>query len=92
MSGMKDSDTEKDAWFAPKRFGYGAGLPLNWQGWLVLGLVFAIVLAFALIFPQTQGATSILTVAAFLAGLAILIRITARKTRGGWRWRWGERD
>jgi len=20
-------------WFAPKRFGYGAGLPISWQGW-----------------------------------------------------------
>ena len=20
-------------WFAPKRFGYGAGLPIAWQGW-----------------------------------------------------------
>jgi hypothetical protein len=20
-------------WFAPKRYGYGAGLPISWQGW-----------------------------------------------------------
>ena len=22
-------------WFAPKTYGYGAGLPVSWQGWLV---------------------------------------------------------
>jgi hypothetical protein len=30
---MSDGD-----WFAPKRFGYGAGPPIAWQGWaLILG-------------------------------------------------------
>ena len=30
---MSDGD-----WFAPKRFGYGAGLPIAWQGWaLIIG-------------------------------------------------------
>ena len=24
-------------WFAQKRYGYGAGLPIAWQGWAVLG-------------------------------------------------------
>ena len=27
-------------WFAPKRYGYGAGLPISWQGWAItLGFV-----------------------------------------------------
>ena len=27
-------------WFAPKRYGYGAGLPISWQGWaLTIGFV-----------------------------------------------------
>ena len=21
------------SWFAPKRYGYGAGAPISWQGW-----------------------------------------------------------
>ena len=32
-------------WFAPKRYGYGSGLPISWQGWAVL--VGFLVLAFA---------------------------------------------
>jgi len=23
-------------WFAPKTYGYGAGLPIKWQGWALL--------------------------------------------------------
>ena len=26
-------DNDPPAWFAPKRYGYGAGLPISWQGW-----------------------------------------------------------
>jgi len=26
----------EDAWFAPKQFGIGSGLPIAWQGWLML--------------------------------------------------------
>ena len=29
---MSDDGPE---WFAPKRYGYGAGLPISWQGWAV---------------------------------------------------------
>ena len=30
---MADDD---DAWFAPKRYGYGTSLPIAWQGWAIL--------------------------------------------------------
>ena len=30
-------------WFAPKRYGYGSGAPIAWQGWLVLGAYLAVV-------------------------------------------------
>ena len=30
---MSDDGPE---WFAPKRYGYGAGLPIAWQGWAVI--------------------------------------------------------
>ena len=26
---------DRPQWFAPKRYGYGAGLPISWQGWAV---------------------------------------------------------
>ncbi|MEO5492714.1 MAG: hypothetical protein ABIR08_01660 [Sphingomonas sp.] len=77
---MSDGD-----WFAPKRFGYGAGLPIAWQGWAVLGayLITVAVTAAALMPRHPYVAVTIL-VAATLA----LATVSAQHTRGGWKWRW----
>jgi len=75
-------------WFAPKRFGYGAGLPISWQGWtLLLGYLGLIAIACFLI-PYT--------IIGYIAVVALLtapfVTVVARTTRGGWRWRWGKED
>ena len=79
---------EEQAWFAPKRYGFGAGLPIAWQGW-VITLVYcvAVTLSAWLILPHSILAF----VAIVLGATAALLVIVARKTRGGWRWRWGEK-
>jgi len=73
-------------WFAPKRYGFGIGVPISWQGWAVLlgylATMFAIVFTFKGHPLQLVAALIPLTIA-FMA-------ISARTTRGGWRWRWGE--
>jgi hypothetical protein len=75
-------------WFAQKRYGFGAGLPIAWQGWAVLGIYMAVVgLAVWLLEPWPLVIAAILVPATFL-----LVLISARTTRGGWRWRWGRRD
>ncbi|MFL6763121.1 MAG: hypothetical protein ACJ8EH_04700 [Sphingomicrobium sp.] len=73
-------------WFAPKRYGYGAGLPISWQGWAVTLAFIGIVTAASLAF-RDRPAQLIAALAPFV--IAFLI-ICARTTRGGWRWRWGE--
>ena len=78
-------DTE---WFAPKRYGYGAGAPISWQGWaLTLGFI-AIVLAICISFV----AKPLVMIAIIVPLTTAFIVITARTTRGGWRWRWGKED
>jgi len=75
-------------WFAPKRYGYGTGIPISWQGWvLTIGyILMAARLAFALARrPLVLIAAIILPTVAFLV-------VSAKTTRGGWRWRWGEKD
>jgi hypothetical protein len=74
-----------EAWFRPKRYGYGA-TPTNWKGWVfTLAMALALIalaewllrenkLAFALVIPVWFG---------------ILMTVCARKTDGGMRWRWG---
>ena len=83
-----DTGQDEQAWWAPKRYGYGAGLPIAWQGWAVT-LVYALLItgaAFGLLPNRILAFAAIA-----LAATAALILICARKTRGGWRWRWGEK-
>lgn len=79
------------AWFAPKRYGYGAGLPISWEGWAVLaGFLIGMwsLLYFSPLLLPPMEATLVR-----LSGLAILIAgfvaIARAKTEGGWRWRNG---
>jgi hypothetical protein len=78
--------SDRPEWFAPRRFGIGAGLPISWQGWLItLGLV-GVVVAISI-----KWAKEPLVLVATLAPLVIIfLVISAWTTRGGWRWRWGE--
>jgi len=82
---MSDDD---DAWFAPKQFGFGFGLPVAWQGWALMLCYFAVVavLIFALRNHPVQ-----LIVALILPTVALLV-IGCGKTRGGCHWRWGAKN
>ena len=72
-------------WFAPKRFGYGAGLPIAWQGWAVLAVYIAVVAA-----VMALASTRPVVIAAVLIPATVtLIVVAARTTRGGWHWNWG---
>ncbi len=75
-------------WFAPKRYGYGAGLPISWQGWALIGAYIAILAVVTAAFRDKPPAI----IAIAIPVTVVLVVITARTTRGGWRWRWGEED
>lgn len=75
-------------WFAPKRYGYGAGMPISWQGWaLTIGFILCTILL-----AEILGRRPIQLIAAIVPLTIAFIVICARTTRGGWRWRWGEED
>jgi hypothetical protein len=78
-----------DYWFAPKRHGYGAGLPLTWQAW-VLCLVYGAVVTLAAWLLAERTVLGLLAIAIVATG-AVLV-VCANKTRGGWRWRWGGKE
>ncbi|NIJ19767.1 hypothetical protein FHS95_001436 [Sphingomonas naasensis] len=75
-------------WFAPKRYGYGSGLPIAWQGWVVLAVYLIVTVGTVTLFPRLWYLWTPLT-AVLTWGLIV---IAARRTRGGWRWRWGDKD
>jgi hypothetical protein len=75
-------------WFAPKRYGYGSGPPISWQGWmLTLGFVALAIGVGIACADQPLKLVAILT--PFTIAFVV---ICARTTRGGWRWRWGDSD
>ena len=75
-------------WFAAKRYGLGAGLPIAWQGWAVTLAYLAAVIGTAFVFAQKP----LIVLSIVLPLTALFLLVTARTTRGGWRWRWGGED
>jgi bacteriorhodopsin len=75
-------------WFAPKRYGYGAGLPISWQGWL-LTIGFVLLTIGVSVRLSHRPLELIAVLSPFVVAFCV---IAARTTRGGWRWRWGEED
>ena len=89
---MADDD---DMWFRPKRYGYGAGLPIAWQGWvLLLGYALAVgAVSYGALYLFDSDAEQIVALLIGVLGLTgALILVSRAKTRGGWRWRWGDDD
>lgn len=78
--------TEKGPWFRAKRFGYGAGLPIRWQGWVLLIAHIALIAGVAFI---SDGRPMIQLPLILLTALAP-IPIYAARTAGGWKWRNGK--
>lgn len=75
-------------WFESKRYGLGAGLPIAWQGWVLTLAYVAAVLGTAFVFAQKP----LIVLSIVLPLTALFLLIAARTTRGGWRWRWGEKE
>ena len=79
---------EGPEWFAPKRYGYGAGLPISWQGWALTLAFLAYAFAVSIWFRNRP----MITIALMAPVIATFVVVVARTTRGGWRWRWGDED
>ena len=74
-------------WFPAKRYGWGWGLPVRWQGWLVLAVYFGLFFAGIYYFEPRQAVAGFFIYVAILT--AALIAIIALKGEGPLRWRWG---
>lgn len=78
---------EKGPWFRAKRFGYGAGLPFKWQGWVVLGLYVLAMTGLGLLADNDKAIPTIVTVALMLIVTGIFLVIVRNHTEGRWKWR-----
>lgn len=86
---MARKSPESQEWFPPKRYGYGAGLPFAWQGWVLTAAYMAVVIGLG-VWAGHGGATWI-AIVGIIAATAVFVPIVRRHTRGGWRWRGGKR-
>jgi len=86
------SSGDDKAWFAPKRYGYGAGLPIAWQGWALLAGYIAVMLAPTPLLEWDPILGTGIAAAVWIAATALFLWLAKRKTRGGWRFRNGERN
>jgi hypothetical protein len=74
-------------WFHPKEYGYGSGLPCSWEGWVVLAIFLAVSIGASSAIREDVWK---LPAAVIAIDVVVLVVICAAKTRGGWRWRWGQ--
>lgn len=79
----------KQYWFPRKTHGWGWGLPVAWQGWLVLAAyaIGVVVLHFLFLLPAVR-------IGAFLAGMAVLtvllVAVCWLKGEPPDGWHWGD--
>ena len=76
-------------WFGAKRYGYGWGLPVRWQGWVVL-VAYFVLLYGGLSYFKPRGNPLGLFVY-FVVLSAALVAVIALKGERPLRWRWGKK-
>ena len=76
-------DARQKVWFRVKRQGYGVGLPVAWQGWLLLALFIAAVALSAAVWSE------LVSLVVLIILTPIFIILTRRHSDAEWRWRDG---
>jgi hypothetical protein len=77
-------DEPRRYWFKRKRYGWGWGLPVAWQGWVVLALFVAAISAASHLAPRHP----VLFALAITASAAALLAVCLWKGEPP-KWRWG---
>jgi hypothetical protein len=82
----------KRPWFATRRYGYGAGRPIAWQGWLLILSYVSLLAGLGVLATKAKQAAPLPIAIVLLIATTAFLEISRRRTQGGWRWRWGELD
>jgi hypothetical protein len=81
--------TTKEIWFPAKKYGYGWGPPVRWQGWAVIAFYIVAVVGGLAVFPTKERPWYFL--AYILVVTAALVAVCAWKGEPP-RWRWGDKE
>jgi len=87
---MSHDESKKTIWFPAKKYGIGWGLPVTWQGWLVLALY--LILTISGIWYLDNTGHGLFAIVYALLTTAIFVWICWIKGEPpGWRWGEGRR-
>ncbi len=75
-------------WFPAKRYGWGWGLPIAWQGWVVFAIFLALLVAGALLFPPARGVFSFLVYTGAVTAVFGAVCYAKGEPPS---WRWGDK-
>ena len=76
---------EQKYWFPAKRYGWGWGLPIVWQGWVVMALFVCLLLGGAVVLLPSRGPGAFVAYSALLCLLLVAV-CWVKGERPGWRW------
>jgi hypothetical protein len=79
---------EKKYWFPAKKYGWGWGAPVTWQGWLVMLVFLGALVAGAL---YIDPKVSLVGYVAYVTLLGAALIGVCYKTGEPPRWRWGDK-
>jgi len=84
---MQDENTS--FWFPAKTYGFGWGLPVRWQGWLVL-LVYAVLVSLGIVYLRARR--DVVAFLLYVVGITmLLIVVIVAKGERPVAWRWGKK-
>jgi hypothetical protein len=73
-------------WFPVKQYGWGWGLPVRWQGWVVFASYLALMYAGIQYFRPQRNMAGLLVYLAILTVVLIAIVVAKGERPAGWRW------
>jgi uncharacterized membrane protein YhaH (DUF805 family) len=82
--------TGKSYWFPAKRYGWGWGPPITWQGWVVTTLWAAALLAGLFLLPHNHY--ELASRLGFVVIMSVIIVLICYWKGEPPKWRWGDRS
>jgi hypothetical protein len=76
-------------WFRTKRYGFGAGAPCSWEGWIAT-LAFIVAMTLIAAMENLDEGHARLWVGLHLVTIAGFVVLVWRKSDLPWGWRWGQ--
>ena len=76
-------------WFPAKRYGWGWGPPVTWEGWIVVATFFALVIAGIFLVPPQQSMPAFV---GYVIALTVVLTAICWLKGEPPRWRWGNDD